>query len=205
MGFILELQKLPGTDTAIATIREGREKAAFEEARRGSCAKVVCRVCTVPGYRTPPPGAPGSLAALKLDAHRGEFRLSPSFDLPGVGCLCACYPFTPLREEEHAAVVLAMPSLDIPGEFLRHAVLDTVVPHASDADLEAALTSALEKGADNLTSVLSLIPQRSLLFFGMLRPAGLIELYLLLICSVIQMSSAPFALSYDYPIAPHLA
>ncbi|GLA65444.1 hypothetical protein AtubIFM54640_007197 [Aspergillus tubingensis] len=58
-----------------------------------------------------------------------------------------------------------MPSLDIPGEFLRHAVLDTVVPHASDADLEAALTSALEKGADDLTSVLSLIPQRSLLFF----------------------------------------
>ncbi|GAA89535.1 similar to An08g02230 [Aspergillus luchuensis IFO 4308] len=58
-----------------------------------------------------------------------------------------------------------MPSLDIPGEFLRHAVLDTVVPHASDADLEAALTSALENGADDLTSVLSLIPQRSLLFF----------------------------------------
>ncbi|GCB22478.1 protein sym1 [Aspergillus awamori] len=58
-----------------------------------------------------------------------------------------------------------MPSLDIPGEFLRHAVLDTVVPHASDADLEAALTSALEKGAEDLTSVLSLIPQRSLLFF----------------------------------------
>ncbi|PWY81939.1 hypothetical protein BO70DRAFT_315398 [Aspergillus heteromorphus CBS 117.55] len=58
-----------------------------------------------------------------------------------------------------------MPSLDIPGEFLRHAVLDTVVPHASDVDLEAALTSALEGGADNLTAVLSHIPQRSLLFF----------------------------------------
>ena len=129
----------------------------------------------------------------------------PSFDLPGVGCLCACCLPISLREEEHAAVVLAMPSLDIPGEFLRHAVLDTVVPHASDADLEAALTSALEKGAEDLTSVLSLIPQRSLLFFGTLRPAGRIELYLLLICSVIQMSSAPFALSYDYPIALHLA
>ncbi|KAL4879530.1 TRAPP trafficking subunit Trs65-domain-containing protein [Aspergillus karnatakaensis] len=58
-----------------------------------------------------------------------------------------------------------MPSLDVPGEFLRHAVLDTVVPHASDIDLEAALTSALEEGADDLPSVLSYIPQRSLLFF----------------------------------------
>jgi hypothetical protein len=59
-----------------------------------------------------------------------------------------------------------MPGLEVPGEFLRHAVLDTVVPHASDIDLEAALTSALEGGAEDLTSVLSYIPQRSLLFFG---------------------------------------
>jgi hypothetical protein len=59
-----------------------------------------------------------------------------------------------------------MPSLDIPGEFLRHAVLDTVVPHASNIDLEAALAKALEGGAADLSSVLSLIPQRSLLFFG---------------------------------------
>ncbi|KAE8346682.1 hypothetical protein BDV24DRAFT_147351 [Aspergillus arachidicola] len=58
-----------------------------------------------------------------------------------------------------------MPSLEIPGEFLRHSVLDTVVPHASDIDLEAALTSALEGGADDLSSVLSFIPQRALLFF----------------------------------------
>ncbi|KAE8374493.1 TRAPP trafficking subunit Trs65-domain-containing protein [Aspergillus bertholletiae] len=58
-----------------------------------------------------------------------------------------------------------MPSLEIPGEFLRHSVLDTVVPHDSDVDLEAALTSALEGGADDLSSVLSFIPQRSLLFF----------------------------------------
>ncbi|KAH8425864.1 TRAPP trafficking subunit Trs65 domain-containing protein [Aspergillus melleus] len=58
-----------------------------------------------------------------------------------------------------------MPSFDVPGEFLRHAVLDTFVPHAPGTDLEAALTSALEGGADDLSSVLSLIPQRSLLFF----------------------------------------
>ncbi|KIA75715.1 hypothetical protein HK57_00498 [Aspergillus ustus] len=66
---------------------------------------------------------------------------------------------------EHATAAVVMTSLDVPGEFLRHAVLDTVVPHASDIDLEAALTSALEEGADDLPSVLSHIPQRSLLFF----------------------------------------
>ncbi|KAE8154922.1 TRAPP trafficking subunit Trs65-domain-containing protein [Aspergillus avenaceus] len=58
-----------------------------------------------------------------------------------------------------------MSSLNVPGEFLRHSVLDTVVPHASDIDLEAALTTALDGGAEDLSSVLSFIPQRSLLFF----------------------------------------
>lgn len=60
-----------------------------------------------------------------------------------------------------------MPGLEIPGELLRHAILDTVVPHAPAFDIEAALSSALENGADDLPSVLSPIPQRSLLFFGM--------------------------------------
>lgn len=63
-----------------------------------------------------------------------------------------------------------MPGLEIPGEFLRHAVIDTVVPHAPAIDIEGALTSALEDGADGLPSVLSSIPQRSLLFFGMWQP-----------------------------------
>ncbi|CAL5871071.1 uncharacterized protein PFLUO_LOCUS5317 [Penicillium psychrofluorescens] len=58
-----------------------------------------------------------------------------------------------------------MPGLEIPGEFLRYAVLDTVVPHAPGLDIEGALTAALEDGADDLPSVLSSIPQRSLLFF----------------------------------------
>lgn len=62
---------------------------------------------------------------------------------------------------------VVMPGLEIPGEFLRHAVLDTVVPQASDIDLEAALTSALEAGAEDLADVLSFIPQRSVVFFGM--------------------------------------
>ncbi|KAH8693182.1 TRAPP trafficking subunit Trs65-domain-containing protein [Talaromyces proteolyticus] len=51
------------------------------------------------------------------------------------------------------------------GEFLRHAVLETVVPHAPDVDIETTLTTALEEGAEDLTSVLKAVPQRSLLFF----------------------------------------
>ena len=46
-----------------------------------------------------------------------------------------------------------MPGLEIPGELLRHAILDTVVPHAPAFDIEAALSSALENGADDLPSV----------------------------------------------------
>lgn len=53
------------------------------------------------------------------------------------------------------------------GDFLRHAVLETVVPHNPNVDIEAALTSALEDGAEDLDAVLAAIPQRSLLFFGM--------------------------------------
>lgn len=59
-----------------------------------------------------------------------------------------------------------MPGLGNPGEFLRHALLDTVVPHAQTVDIEKLLTSALENGADDLPSVLSSITQRALLFFG---------------------------------------
>lgn len=67
---------------------------------------------------------------------------------------------------EHATVPLAMPGLEIPKEFLRHAVIDTVVPQASNIDIESAFTSALEGGADDLPAVVSSIPQRALLFFG---------------------------------------
>lgn len=63
--------------------------------------------------------------------------------------------------------MVAMPGLEIPGEFLRHAVLDTVVPHAPALNIEGALSSALENGADDVPSVLASIPQRSLLFYGM--------------------------------------
>lgn len=72
----------------------------------------------------------------------------------------------------HATVSGAMPGLELPGEFLRHAVLETVVPHAPGLDIEGALTSALEDGADDLSSVLASIPQRSLLFFGTCKMAS---------------------------------
>lgn len=91
-----------------------------------------------------------------------------------LGCLPCLHPrlivpYLPLTLRLNSSLrrpVVAMPGLEIPGEFLRHALLDTVVPHAPGIDIEAALTSALEDGADDLPSVLSSIPQRSLLFFG---------------------------------------
>lgn len=82
-----------------------------------------------------------------------------------------------------------MPGLEIPGEFLRHAVLDTVAPHAPGFDIEGAVTSALEDGADDLTSVLSSIPQRSLLFFG--RRLSLTIEYYLLQLKLLQMNIYP--------------
>ncbi|KAJ5459286.1 hypothetical protein N7530_011230 [Penicillium desertorum] len=67
-----------------------------------------------------------------------------------------------------------MPGLEIPGEFLRHAILDTVVPHSPALDIEGALSSSLENGADDLPSVLSSIPQRSLLFFDEFLPVRIV-------------------------------
>ncbi|KAJ5098909.1 hypothetical protein N7532_005910 [Penicillium argentinense] len=46
-----------------------------------------------------------------------------------------------------------MPGLELPGEFLRHAVISTVVPHAPALDIEGSLTAALEDGADDLPSL----------------------------------------------------
>lgn len=79
-----------------------------------------------------------------------------------------------------------MPGIESHGEFLRHAVLETVVPHATDIDIEGALSSALEGGAEDLSEVLSSIHQRSLLFF------------------VVQMSLSTPASSLDYRIARNM-
>lgn len=68
---------------------------------------------------------------------------------------------------DHESGNLAMTVPSVHGDFLRHAVLDTVIPHNPNVDIEAALTAALEGGAADLDAVLAAIPQRSLLFFGM--------------------------------------
>lgn len=67
-----------------------------------------------------------------------------------------------------------MPGLEIPGEFLRHAFLDTVVPHAQSVDIEGSLTAALEDGADDLPSVLATISQRQILFFDESLPVRIV-------------------------------
>lgn len=51
-------------------------------------------------------------------------------------------------------------------KFLSHAVLDTLVPRASEVDLEDALGSSLRDYSEDSLSPLSAIRQRDLLFFG---------------------------------------
>ncbi|OJJ49670.1 hypothetical protein ASPZODRAFT_58307 [Penicilliopsis zonata CBS 506.65] len=67
-----------------------------------------------------------------------------------------------------------MPGIETAGEFLRHAVLDTVVPHATELDIEKAITSCLETDADDLPTILSSIKQRSLLFFDEFLPVRVV-------------------------------
>lgn len=56
--------------------------------------------------------------------------------------------------------------------FLKRAVLDTIVPHASEVDLEDALSSGLRVDSDDSLSLSSSIRQRDLLFFGMSHGRG---------------------------------
>ena len=53
-------------------------------------------------------------------------------------------------------------------EFAEKSVLDILVPEASKLNIEEALNTAAESSeADDESSLLSAIPQRGLLFFGM--------------------------------------
>ena len=54
-------------------------------------------------------------------------------------------------------------------QFLSHAVLDALVPHASEVNLEDALSSSLQDYSEDTVSPLSAIRQRDLLFFGKTR------------------------------------
>ncbi|PGH14184.1 hypothetical protein AJ80_06053 [Polytolypa hystricis UAMH7299] len=50
-------------------------------------------------------------------------------------------------------------------ELSRHGVLDTIIPHASEVDLEESLSSSIQEDLDDSSSLLSAIQQRTLLFF----------------------------------------
>lgn len=52
------------------------------------------------------------------------------------------------------------------GEFLDTALLDTLVPLVSSADITEALASSPQHESGSATSLLPSIEQRSLLFFG---------------------------------------
>ncbi|KAK2767757.1 hypothetical protein FQN54_003915 [Arachnomyces sp. PD_36] len=53
----------------------------------------------------------------------------------------------------------------LPGDFLRDAVLDTVVPHTSDIDIEDAIGASLQEDVEDSSALLPGIKQRPLLFF----------------------------------------
>lgn len=59
-----------------------------------------------------------------------------------------------------------MADIEVDGAFLRNAILDTVVPEASESDVGDALNAQSEDGDPD--SLLPTLAQRSLLFFGML-------------------------------------
>ena len=51
-------------------------------------------------------------------------------------------------------------------EFTDSSILDTIVPLASDLDIEEALSGSVERLDDGNDSPLAAIPQRHALFFG---------------------------------------
>ncbi|PGH02565.1 hypothetical protein GX51_04592 [Blastomyces parvus] len=61
-----------------------------------------------------------------------------------------------------------------PEEFLRRAVLDTIVPYATQINLEDALNSSIQEDAEDAPSLLPTIRQRSLLFFDEILPVYIV-------------------------------
>ena len=51
-------------------------------------------------------------------------------------------------------------------EFAESSVLDTIIPLASDLNIEEALNGSVERLDESNTSPLAAIPQRHALFFG---------------------------------------
>ncbi|EEQ90363.1 uncharacterized protein BDCG_05483 [Blastomyces dermatitidis ER-3] len=61
-----------------------------------------------------------------------------------------------------------------PEEFLRRAVLNTIVPYATQVNLEDALNSSIQENAEDAPSLLPTIRQRSLLFFDEILPVYIV-------------------------------
>ncbi|OJD28209.1 hypothetical protein ACJ73_00392 [Blastomyces percursus] len=61
-----------------------------------------------------------------------------------------------------------------PEEFLRRAVLDTIVPYATQANLEDALNASIQEDVEYAPSLLPTIRQRSLLFFDEILPVYIV-------------------------------
>jgi len=53
-------------------------------------------------------------------------------------------------------------------EFVESSILDTIIPLASDLDIEEALSGSVERLDEGNDSPLAAIPQRHALFFGKL-------------------------------------
>lgn len=51
-------------------------------------------------------------------------------------------------------------------EFTESSILDTIIPLASDLNIEEALSGSVEKLDEGNSSPLAAIPQRQALFFG---------------------------------------
>ena len=51
-------------------------------------------------------------------------------------------------------------------EFVESSILDTIIPLASDLDIEEALSGSVERLDEGNDSPLAAIPQRHALFFG---------------------------------------
>jgi len=72
-------------------------------------------------------------------------------------------------------------------EFAENSVLDFLIPHASEVDIEEALGSSETAQDVDESALITSIPQRSLLFFGMNSARPLQNCNVLLISRLLQM------------------
>lgn len=76
---------------------------------------------------------------------------------------------------------------NIGAEFAENSVVDFLIPHASEVDIEEALGSSETAQDVDDSALITSIPQRNLLFFGMNSARPLQDCNVLLIARVLQM------------------